>query len=156
MTLKAQLNEDLKSAMRSGDAQRRDALRMLLAAVKQGEVDTLDPDKRTSGLSEEDVIAILMREAKRRREGIEGFEKGGATERADAERAELKLIESYLPQQMTRAEIEPLARAAIAEAGASTPAQAGAVMQRLMPKVKGMADGKLVSQIVRELLGAAS
>ena len=156
MTLKEKLNEDLKLAMRSGDSARRDALRMLLAAVKQGEVDTLDPDKRTSGLSEDDVTAILMREAKRRREAIEGFEKGGAEARAAAERWELKLIESYLPQPMTRAEIEPLARQAIAEAGASTPAQAGAVMQRLMPKVKGKADGKLVSLIVREMLGGAA
>ena len=156
MTIKERLNAELKSAMRSGDATRRDALRMLLAAVKQGEVDTLDPDKRTGGLSEDDVTAILMREAKRRREAIEGFEKGGATERAAQERSELRLIESYLPQQMTRAEIEPLARQAIAEAGATTPAQAGAVMQRLMPKVKGKADGKLVSQIVREILGGTA
>ena len=156
MTIKERLNAELKSAMRSGDATRRDALRMLLAAVKQGEVDTLDPDKRTGGLSEDDVTAILMREAKRRREAIEGFEKGGATERAAQERSELRLIESYLPLQMTRAEIEPLARQAIAEAGATTPAQAGAVMQRLMPQVKGKADGKLVSQIVREILGGAA
>jgi uncharacterized protein YqeY len=156
MTLKERLNEDLKNAMRSGNAARRDALRMLLAAVKQGEVDTLDPDKRTGGLSEDDVTTILTREAKRRREAIEGFEKGGATERAAQERAELALIESYLPQQMGRAEIEPLARQAIAEAGATTPAQAGAVMQRLMPKVKGKADGKLVSQIVREMLAGAT
>jgi len=129
MTLKERLNEDLKNAMRSGDSTRRDALRMLLAAVKQGEVDTLEPDKRTSGLSEDDVSTILTREAKRRREAIEGFEKGGATERAAQERSELKLIESYLPQQMSRAEIEPLARQAIAEAGARTPAQAGAGAQ---------------------------
>lgn len=156
MTLKAQLNEDLKNAMRSGDTTRRDTLRMLLAAIKQGEVDTLDPEKRTSGLSEDEVTAILMREAKRRREASEGFEKGGAAERAAAERAELKLIESYLPQQMSRAEIEPMAREAIAEAGASTPAQAGAVMQKLMPKLKGKADGKLVSQIVREMLSGAA
>ena len=156
MRLKERLNEELKSAMRSGNAPRRDALRMLLAAIKQGEVDTLDPDKRSSGLSEDDVIAILMREAKRRREAIDGFDKGGASERAAQERSELTLIESYLPQQMTRAEIEPLARQAIAEAGASAPAQAGAVMQRLMPKVKGKADGKLVSQIVKEMLGGAA
>jgi uncharacterized protein len=152
MTLKDKLNEDLKAAMRSGDSRRRDALRMLLASVKQGEVDMLDPLKRTGGLSEEDVSAILLREAKRRREAIEGFEKGGAAERAAQERSELALIESYLPQQMGRAEIEPLARQAIAETGATTPAQAGAVMQRLMPKVKGKADGKLVNQIVKELL----
>jgi uncharacterized protein YqeY len=156
MTLKDRLNDDLKSSMRSGDSATRDALRMLLAAVKQVEVDTLDPLKRTSGLSEEDVSAILRREAKRRREAAEAFAKGGAAERAAQERSELALIESYLPQLMGRAEIEPLVRQAIAEAGATAPAQAGAVMQQVMPKVKGKADGKLVNQIVKELLGGAS
>jgi uncharacterized protein YqeY len=154
MPIKEKLNEELKTAMRSGDSQKRDALRMLLAAVKQAEVDNVDPAKRTGGMSDDEVIAVLTREAKRRREAIEGFEKGGASDRADKERSELALIETYLPQMMGRAEIETLARAAIAESGATTPAQQGAVMQRLMPQVKGKADGKLVSQVVRELLTA--
>ena len=154
MPIKEQLNEELKMAMRAGDSQKRNALRLLLAAIKQAEVDNVDPAKRDGGMSDDEVTAVLTREAKRRREAIEGFEKGGAHDRAAAERVELTLIESYLPQQMGRAEIEPLARAAIAEAGATTPAQQGAVMQRLMPQVKGRADGKLVSQVVRDLLSA--
>jgi uncharacterized protein len=154
MTLKDKLNDDLKTAMRAGDSTRRDALRMLLAAIKQGEVDSLDPDKRSGGLSDDDVQTILTREAKRRREAIEGFEKGGSPERAAKEKSELELIESYLPAMLSRTEIEPLARQAIADSGATSPAQLGAVMAKLMPLIKGKADGKLVNQIVRELLAS--
>ena len=152
MPIKEKLTEELKTAMRGGDHARRDALRMLLASIKQAEVDNIDPSKRNGGMSDEEVVVILTREAKRRREAIEGFEKGGATERADQERSELALIETYLPKQMDRAAIESLARAAIAASGAAGPAQQGAVMQKLMPQLKGKADGKLVSQIVKELL----
>jgi uncharacterized protein YqeY len=152
MTIKEQLNEQLKAAMKSGDATTRDRVRMLLAAIKQGEVDTLDPQKRATGLTEEDVLAILTREAKRRRESISEFEKGGRADLVAAERAELALIEKFLPQLMGREEIVPLARQAIADSGATTEKQMGAVMQRLMPAVKGKADGKLVNQIVKELL----
>ncbi|TMC49635.1 MAG: GatB/YqeY domain-containing protein, partial [Chloroflexi bacterium] len=129
-----------------GDAARRDTLRHLLAAVKQVEVDT------RKELSDADVEQVLTREAKRRRESIESFQKGGRADLVSKEQGELQLIESYLPQQMSRPEIEALARQAIAETGAQSPAQVGAVMQRLMPQVKGKADGKLVNQVVRELL----
>lgn len=152
MTIKEQLNEQLKAAMKSGDAITRDRVRMLLAAIKQGEVDTLDPQKRATGLTEEDVLAILTREAKRRRESISEFEKGARADLVAAERAELALIEKFLPQLMGREQIIPLARQAIAESGATSEKQMGAVMQRLMPAVKGKADGKLVNQIVKELL----
>ncbi|MEP7198855.1 MAG: GatB/YqeY domain-containing protein, partial [Chloroflexota bacterium] len=87
-----------------------------------------------------------------RREAIEGFEKGGRDDRAAQEKSELALIETYLPQQMSRAEVEPLARQAIADSGATSERQMGAIMQKLMPLVKGKADGKLVNQIVKELL----
>ncbi len=147
-TLKGRLNDDLKDAMRSRDMTRRDTLRLLLAAIKQVEVDT------RKDLSDSDVEQVLTREAKRRRESIEGFEKGGRADLVAKEQGELRLIESYLPQQMSRAEIESLARQAIAETGATAPTQMGAVMQKLMPQVKGKADGKLVNQIVRELLGS--
>lgn len=154
MTLKDTLNADLKTAMKSGDTAKRDALRVLLAAIKQGEVDTLDPAKRAMGLTDEDVTVILTREAKRRRESIEGYEKGGRADLVAKEKAELDLIESYLPKQMSREEIAELAKQAIAEAGATSEKQMGAVMQKLMPKVKGKADGKVVNQIVKELLGS--
>ena len=152
MTLKDRLNEELKTAMRAGDSTKRDTLRLLLAAIKQGEVDNLDPAKRTGGLTDADIQQVLSREAKRRRESIESFEKGGRTDLVVKEQAELKLIESYLPQMMSRDEILPLAKQAIADAGATSAAQMGVVMQKLMPLVKGKADGKLVNQVVKELL----
>jgi len=146
MTLKEKLNDDVKNAMRSGDAARRDTLRHVLAAIKQVEVDT------RKELSDADVAQILTREAKRRRESIDSFDKGGRSDLVAKEQSELQLIESYLPQQMSRAEIETLARQAIADTGATSPAQMGAIMQKLMPQLKGKADGKLVNQVVRELL----
>ncbi|MBI3734537.1 MAG: GatB/YqeY domain-containing protein, partial [Chloroflexi bacterium] len=138
MSLKDQINENLKNAMRSGDTARRDALRTLMAAIKQVEVDT----RKTLG--DDDVQQVLNREAKRRRESIEGFEKGGRADLVAKEQFELRLIEGYLPQPMSREEIERLARQAVADSGATSAAQIGAVMQRLMPLVKGKADGKLV------------
>jgi hypothetical protein len=152
MTLKDTLNTDLKQAMLAKDNVRRDTLRLLLAAIKQKEVDTLDPQKRAEGLTDADVVEVLTREAKRRREAIAGFAQGGRADLVAQEQAELVIIESYLPKQMGRDEIIPLARQAIADSGATSEKQMGAVMQKLMPLVKGKADGKLVNQIVKELL----
>jgi hypothetical protein len=152
MTLKDTLNTDLKQAMLAKDNARRDTLRLLLAAIKQKEVDTLDPQKRAEGLTDTDITEVLTREAKRRREAIAGFEQGGRADLVAKEQAELVIIEGYLPKQMGRDEIIPLARQAIADSGATSEKQMGAVMQKLMPLVKGKADGKLVNQIVKELL----
>jgi uncharacterized protein YqeY len=154
MTIKDKLNDELKTAMKAGDTRRRDILRMVLAAIKQGEVDSLDPQKRAAGLSDDDILAILTKEAKRRRESISEYEKGGRADLVASEREELTLIELYLPQLMGRDEITVLAREAIAESGATSEKQMGAIMQKLMPRVKGKADGKLVNQIVKELLAA--
>lgn len=154
MTIKDKLNDELKAAMKAGDTRRRDILRMVLAAIKQGEVDALDPQKRAAGLGDDDILAILTKEAKRRRESIGEYEKGGRADLVASEREELSLIEGYLPQMMGREEITALAREAIAESGATSERQMGAIMQKLMPRVKGKADGKLVNQIVRELLAA--
>ena len=154
MTIKDKLNDELKTAMKAGDTRRRDILRMVLAAIKQGEVDSLDPQKRAAGLSDDDILAVLTKEAKRRRESIGEYEKGGRADLVASEREELTLIESYLPQLMGRDEITVLAREAIAESGATSERQMGAIMQKLMPRVKGKADGKLVNQIVKELLAA--
>ncbi|MBI5876217.1 MAG: GatB/YqeY domain-containing protein [Chloroflexi bacterium] len=154
MTIKDKLNDELKTAMKAGETRRRDIIRMVLAAIKQGEVDTLDPQKRATGLSDEDMLAVLTREAKRRRESISEYEKGGRADLVASEREELSFIETYLPQLMGRDEIAVLAREAIAESGATSEKQMGAIMQKLMPKVKGKADGKLVNQVVKELLSA--
>lgn len=143
---KEQIQADLKDAMRAGDTRRREALRLLMAAFKQVEVD------RRIELSEDDALAILMSEAKKRREAIAEMSGAGRTELAAQEQYELDLIESYLPRQLDRAELEPIIRQAIAEVGATTPKDMGQVMKVVMARVKGQADGKLVNAIVRELL----
>ena len=148
MGLKDQLNEDLKEAMKAGDELRRRALRSLLAAVKQVEVDT----RPAGGLDEAAIAAIIQKEAKSRRESIADAQKAGRDDLVADNEAELRLIESYLPQRLTREELIELARAAIAEAGATGPKQLGAVMKLLTPRTKGRADGKLVNDVVRELL----
>ncbi len=143
---KEQIQADLKVAMRAGDTRRREVLRLLMAAFKQVEVD------RRIELSESDALGILMSEAKKRREAIAEMSGAGRTELAAQEQYELELIESYLPRQLERAELEPIVREAIAEVGATTPKDMGQVMKVVMARVKGQADGKLVNTIVRELL----
>ena len=144
MNPKEQIQADLTAAMKARDTEKRDALRLLTAAIKQVEVD------QRKELSEEDVYTILQKEAKRREESITELENAGRD--ASSEKAELTLIESYLPKQLDRAEIEAEARNAIAESGASTAKDTGNVMKILMPRLKNRADGKLVSEVVRELL----
>ena len=144
---KERIQQDLTSAMKSGDTQRREVLRLLMAAFKQVEVD------RRVDLSEDDALAILMTEAKKRREAIEEMDRAGRVDLADQERYELGVIEAYLPEPISLADIETLAREAIQEAGATTPKDMGQVMRVLMPRLKGQADGKQVNAIVRELLG---
>ncbi len=143
---KEKLQEDIKAAMKSGDAQRKDALRFIMAAIKQVEVDTRAP------LSEEQTYSLLMTEAKKRRDSIAEARKVGRNDLAEQEEMELRLIESYLPQQLTREELEAEARKAIGEAGAQSPKDMGNVMRILMPRVKGRADGKLVNDVVKSLL----
>jgi uncharacterized protein YqeY len=144
---KEQIQQDLKDAMRSGDSRRRELLRLLMAAFKQVEVD------QRKELTESDAISILMTEAKKRREAIEEAQKAGRAALAEQETYELAAIEAYLPQQLSRDEIEKLVRAAVHEVGATTPKDMGKVMKVLMPRVQGQADGKLVNTIVKDVLG---
>lgn len=143
---KASLQAALKAAMLNKDNGRRDVLRMTLSAIKQAEVDT------RRELSAEDAVAVLQKEAKTRREGIEEMERAGQAEAAAQARADLAILEEFLPRQLTRAEIEALAREAIAQTGAAGAQDMGRVMGALMPRVRGLADGGLVNQVVRELL----
>ena len=132
--------------MKAQDVARRDTLRFALAAIHNDEV------ARRRELTDDEVLQVLGKQAKMRRESIEAFEKGGRAELVAKERAELAILEAYLPQQLGRDEIAALARAAIAETGASSPADQGKVMQKLMPQVKGKAEGKLVAEVVGSLL----
>ena len=146
MTLKEQLQNDLKRAMREKDDVRKRTLRMALAEIKNREIEL------QKELDQEDVIDILHKEVKRRRETLEELTQVSRPELAASERAELEVLMAYMPKQLSRQEIADLADQVIAEVGATSPRQMGQVMGALMPRLKGQADGKLVSQIVRELL----
>lgn len=146
MSLKETLQNDRIAAMRAKDTAKRNAIGLLLAAVKQEEV-----DKQTT-LDDKAVIAVLQKQAKQRRESIADYEKAGRAEMAAGEQAELTIIETYLPQQMGREEIAAIASEIIAESGVSDMKGMGQIMGQLMPKLKGQADGRLVNEVVRELL----
>ena len=146
MSLKDKLTEDLKQTIRQGDELGRSTLRLVMAAIKNAEI-----EKRRE-LEEGELLAIIAKEAKQRRESIAQFETGGRQDLVDREKAELQILVAYLPEQLSREEIEAKARQIIEEVGATSPAQMGQVMRRLMPLMQGKADGKLVSQVVKELL----
>jgi len=147
MTIKERIQDDLKAAMKAGDTRRREALRLLTAAFKQAEVD------RRVTLSDEDVIDLLVAEAKKRRESIDEMTRAGREALAEQEQFELAVIESYLPRQLDEAEIVRIVEEAIAETGATSARDIGQVMRVVMPRVRGQADGKLVNEIVRRRLG---
>ena len=146
---RVQMQDALKQAMLNKDNLRRDVLRMTLSAFKQVEID----ERRT--LTPEDAVTILQREIKKRRDSIEEAHKAGREDVATQEETELKLLEVFLPQQLSREEITALAREAIQQSGVTSAKEMGKVMGVLMPKVKGKADGKLVNEVVRDLLNNA-
>lgn len=152
MDLIDRLNADLKEAMRGGDQARKLALRAVKTAIRQAEV----AGEEARALSEQEILAIIIKEAKQRREAMAEFEKGGRPDLVQQEQAELAVLESYLPKQLTREEIAERARRVIAEVGASGPQQMGLVMRPLMEELRGLADGKLVNQVVQELLRRTS
>jgi uncharacterized protein YqeY len=150
-TLLEQINDGWKAAMKSGETLRKDTLSGLRAAVKRSEIDA-----RTSGEwnnSDEEVQGVIEREAKKRRDAIDEYEKAGRPDRADAERAELAILQEFLPAQLTNEELEAIVREEVEKSGASGPAAMGALMKAVMPRVQGRADGKQVNAIVRQLLG---
>ncbi|MCB9451011.1 MAG: GatB/YqeY domain-containing protein [Anaerolineaceae bacterium] len=138
----------LKEAMLNKDTARRDAIRMAMSAIKQVEVD----ERRE--LTAEDVVVVLQKEVKTLRESIQEWRNAGrgAEQIAELEH-NLSVLESFLPEQLSREDIAALAQEAIAQTGATSVKEMGKVMSALMPKVKGKADGKLVNEVVRELLG---
>lgn len=150
MSLKERLQEDLKIAMRAGDEPRKSAIRMALLAIRMAEVEAARP------LREDEVLQVLQSEVKRRREALQELEKANRLDRLAAEQAELAVLLSYLPEPLTREQIEAMAQEVIAEVGAASPAQLGEVMKRLMPKVRGRADGREVQEIVRRLLSESA
>lgn len=147
MGLKDRLMADLQDAMRKGDTHRRDAIRFLRAAIGNEEI-----ARQVEGLDDAGVSEVILRQVKQHRESIAEFKKANRPELVAKEEAELAVLLGYLPQQMSRDEIAELARKAIAEVGARGPADRGKVMGRLMPQVKGKADGREVNEVVTALL----
>ena len=145
--LRDQLREDLKAAMRAKETDRRDTIRMLEAAIKNAEIE------KRGELEESDVQIIIQKQVRQREDSIEQFEKGDRKDLADKERAEIKVLTGYLPAQMDRAAIMDAARAVIERTGASGPGDKGKVMAPLMGELRGQADGRLVNEVVGELLG---
>jgi uncharacterized protein YqeY len=146
MDTQKQIEKDFKDAFRAGDEVRKRTLRLALSSIKLVEVDKGKP------LVEEEVSAILQKELKSRRESIADAEQAGRPDIIAETESEISILEEYLPQPLTQDEINKLANEAIAEVGASSPQEMGSVMKVLMPRVKGRADGSVVSQTVRKFL----
>jgi uncharacterized protein YqeY len=146
MSLRDQINDDLKAAMRSGETVRRDTIRLLTAALKQREVD----ERKT--LTDGDVLAVIEKMIKQRRDSISQFEQGGRQDLADKEKQELTLLQTYMPQAMGEEELAAAIAAAVSETGAAGPADMGKVMAVLKPKLAGRADMGKVSAAVKARL----
>lgn len=146
MSLAERLNEDMKSAMKSGEKFKLSVIRMIRASLKNIEID------QRRELTEQDVLDVLNREVKQRKDAAIDFSKAGRDDLVEQLEKELEVILEYLPQQLTEEEIKAIVQQTIAEVGVSSKAEMGKLMGALMPKVKGLADGKLVNTIVQQSL----
>lgn len=146
MGLQEQLLEDMKSAMREKDDLRKDAIRMVRAAIQNAEIAKMAP------LDETEVLSLITREVKQRREALDMFVQGGRQDLVEKEAKQIEILEAYLPKQLSQAEIEALAQEVIGETGATGMGQMGPVMRAMMERIRGQADGKAVNEIVRKLL----
>jgi uncharacterized protein YqeY len=142
----AEIEDGIKEAMKARDAERRDALRLIINALKNSEKELQRP------LSNDEELQVLQRERKRRVEAAEAFRSAGHADRAEAEERELSILEEFMPEPLSEDEIEEIVDDAIAEVGATSMADLGRVMADVMPQIAGRADGSQVSQIVREKL----
>ncbi len=150
--LKQRIQDELKAAMRGGDETRKAVLRLLVAQIKNDEVEART-DGRGGVLSDSDVLALVRREIKQHEESLLEAQNAGREDLIAQQQAELDVLKSLLPRQLSREEIIELARQTIQELNATSPKQHGQVMKALQPKVKDIADGRLVNEVVRELLG---
>jgi uncharacterized protein len=146
MSLIARIEEELAAAMREREAERRDALRLILSSLRSAEKELQRP------LHDEEELQVLQRERKRRLEAAEAFRAGGREEQAEGEERELAVLEEFMPEPLTEEELESIVDDAIAECGATNIRDLGRVMADVMPQVAGRADGAEVSQLVREKL----
>lgn len=150
MSLKDQLAKDLRDAIRQRDEARKSAIRMVTWAVKNAEVAAGKP------LEDPEVLAVIAKQVKQRRESIEEFKKGGRQDLVEKEAAEMRVLEAYLPPAMEREEIAQEARKVIAEVGAGGPADKGKVMPVLIARLAGRAEGRVINEVVTELLASPS
>ncbi|MCS7253655.1 MAG: GatB/YqeY domain-containing protein [Armatimonadota bacterium] len=146
--LRERLMEDYKEALRQRDALKVSTLRMLRAAIHNAEID------KGGELSDEEIIKVVQSEVRKEKEALEAFERGGRDDLAWETRKRIEILEGYLPRMLSESEIREAASKVIVEVGALSPKDIGKVMSKLMPQLKGRADGSLVSKIVRELLEA--
>ena len=147
MSLSDRLSQEIKSAMLARDADRLTPLRLLKSAIGYAQI-----ERKTENLEDADVIAIIQKEIKKRRDSIDQFEKGGRPELAAKEKAEVAVLETFLPQPFSNEELEQLVRATIQEIGATTKKEMGAVIKAVQAKAAGRADGKTISALVGKLL----
>ncbi|MCM8761575.1 MAG: GatB/YqeY domain-containing protein [Candidatus Omnitrophica bacterium] len=147
MALHERIENDMKSAMKEGDTVKLSVLRMLVAAIKQFEI-----DKNIKSPSDADTAQIISKQIKQHRESIEQFKKGNRSDLAEKEASELKILETYMPAQLGEAELLDIVKNVISETGATTKADMGKVMKAVMEKIRGQADGKIINQIVMRLL----
>ena len=148
--LKEKLTADLKAAMRSGDKTRLSVIRMIRARLQNAEI------AQQKTLDDPDILGLIAKQAKEHRESIEEFKKGGRQDLIAKEEAELAIVLEYLPQQISRDDIVTAARQAIEEVGAQGPGDKGKVMQKLMPQLKGKAEGRDINEVVTELLSGST
>ena len=153
MSLHERITEDMKAAMRAKESARLSAIRLLLAALKQKQVDERAPGKEAAGVADADVLGVIEKMIKQRRESIAQFEKAGRNDLAEAEKFEIGVLSAYLPQQLGDAELEQAIAAAIAESGASGVKDMGRVMALLKSRLAGRADMGKVSGTVKSRLG---
>ena len=149
MSLKDQLAEDMKAAMKEKESGKKklSVIRMVRSSIKYVEID------KKCELSEEEVIDVLAREVKKRRDSLEEYLKAGREDIANGLKEEIEILIKYLPEQLSEAEVRALVKEVVDQVKPTGPKDMGKVMGKLMPKVKGRADGKLVNQIVKEFLG---
>ena len=146
MSIKEQLANDMKEAMKAKEKERLAVIRMVRGAIRQQEIDG------KTELDDEAVIAVISKEVKMRKDSIVDFQKGGRVDLVAQNEAEIAFLMPYLPKQLTEDEVRELVKEAVEKTGASSPKDMGKVMGALMPKVKGRADGKMVNQLVKEAL----
>jgi uncharacterized protein YqeY len=142
------IQQDLKESMKAKDGNRVSVLRFLLSAIKNREIEKKD------ALDDEEILAEITSSAKRRRESMEAFKEGGRTDLFEKEEAELAILQEYLPEQLSPEEIRSVVMEVVDAVSASSASDLGKVMKELMPRLRGKADGKLVNEIVREVLSA--